>query len=286
MHTTLAIEQHINQGATPLIHTKKKKEKKKPIFHSKTGGYNPNPGALHQLARHQQTIIFRLRTCHCRLNSHLKRISVKTSAQCPCGDMDQTPEHYLQSCSPSKAADVAHLCALQNQALRVCRGFVPDVQVCSTHGREDLVNATITSNAEEEERQHISATWHARTTQLFVWQSWNHNSLYFIYWLKPVVDKGGERNQKTLKRPLPLVSQKKTHAKAQLQTPVETQTHTPTLMSRCANSCTMYASWIFNGYSQGLLKSITTMTNISLMIRGLNPDVTAKNFVLFMLQTC
>ena len=59
----------------------------------------PNQDALHQLARHQQTIIFGLRTGHCRLNSHLKRIGVKTSAQCPCGEADQTPEHYLQSCS-------------------------------------------------------------------------------------------------------------------------------------------------------------------------------------------
>ena len=77
-----------------LIHNKKKA-----IFHCKTEGYNPNQDALHQLARHQQTIIFRLRTGHCRLNSHLKRIGVKTSAQCPCGEADQTPEHYLQSCS-------------------------------------------------------------------------------------------------------------------------------------------------------------------------------------------
>ena len=77
-----------------LIH-----HKKKAIFHCKTEGYNPNQDALHQLARHQQTIIFRLRTGHCRLNSHLKRIGVKTSAQCPCGEADQTPEHYLQSCS-------------------------------------------------------------------------------------------------------------------------------------------------------------------------------------------
>ena len=77
-----------------LIHNKKKA-----IFHCKTEGYNPNQDALHQLTRHQQTIIFRLRTGHCRLNSHLKRIGVKTSAQCPCGEADQTPEHYLQSCS-------------------------------------------------------------------------------------------------------------------------------------------------------------------------------------------
>ena len=82
------------QESKTLIHNKKKA-----IFQCKTEGYNPNQDALHQLARHQQTIIFRLRTGHCRLNSHLKRIGVKTSAQCPCGEADQTPEHYLQSCS-------------------------------------------------------------------------------------------------------------------------------------------------------------------------------------------
>ena len=46
---------------------------------------------------------------------------------------------------------MARLCVPQNQALGVCRGFVHDIQVCGTQGREDLVNATITSNAEEEE---------------------------------------------------------------------------------------------------------------------------------------
>ena len=73
-------------------------KKKKAIFHCKTEGYNPNRDTLHQLARHQQTM-FRLRTGHCRLNSHLKRIGIKTSAQCPCGEADQTQEVYLQSCS-------------------------------------------------------------------------------------------------------------------------------------------------------------------------------------------
>ena len=53
----------------------------------------------------------------------------------------------------SKAADMAHLCVPQNQALGVCRGFVPDIPICGTHGREDLVNATIISNAEEEEEE-------------------------------------------------------------------------------------------------------------------------------------
>ena len=73
--------------------------KKKAIFHCKTEGHNPNQDALHQLPQHQQTIIFCLRTSHCRLNSHLKRSGVKTYAQCHCGEVDQTPEYYLQSCS-------------------------------------------------------------------------------------------------------------------------------------------------------------------------------------------
>ena len=48
---------------------------------------------------------------------------------------------------------MAHLCVPQNQALGVCRGFVPDIQICGTHGRKNLVNATIISNAEGEERR-------------------------------------------------------------------------------------------------------------------------------------
>ena len=58
---------------------------------------------------------------------------------------------------PSKAADMAHLCVPQNQALGVCRGFVPDIQVSGTDGREDLVHATITQNAEEEEEPKPAA---------------------------------------------------------------------------------------------------------------------------------
>ena len=75
------------------------RNKRKATFDCKTGGYNPNQDTLHQLPRHQRTIIFRLRTGHCRLISHLKTIGVKTSAQCPCREADQTQEHYQQSCS-------------------------------------------------------------------------------------------------------------------------------------------------------------------------------------------
>ena len=136
----------INREVKTLIHNKKKA-----IFHCKTGGYSPNQDALHQLPRHQQTIIFRLRTGHCRLNSHLKRIGIKTCLM-PLwrgGPNTRTLPTVLLTPSASKAADMAHLCVPQSQALGICRGFVPDIQVCGTHRREDLVNATITLNAEE-----------------------------------------------------------------------------------------------------------------------------------------
>ena len=137
-----------------LIHNQKKA-----IFHSQTGGHNPNQDALHQLQRHQQTTNFHLRTGHCRLNSHLKRIGVKTSAQCALwrsAPNIRTLPAILLTTPPSKAADMAHLRSPQNQALGVCSKFVPDTQVCGTHGREGAVNATITSNAEEEEYEDKS----------------------------------------------------------------------------------------------------------------------------------
>ena len=50
------------------------------------------------LTRRQQTIIFRLRTGHCRLLAHLNRIRIAHTNECPCGTKSQTPEHILQSC--------------------------------------------------------------------------------------------------------------------------------------------------------------------------------------------
>ena len=75
-----------------------------------------------------------------------------TSKQPKTKDKNRIPT-VLLTLPPSKAADMVHLCVPKNQALGVCRGFVPDIQVCGTHGREDLVDATITSNAEEEEEK-------------------------------------------------------------------------------------------------------------------------------------
>ena len=101
-----------------------------------------------------------------RLSTDLKKRGVtlqmvpkaKTSVQCPCGLNAKKHLHayplpseiqnlscvvlwrsrpntrkwaqILLTLPPSKAADMAHLCVPQNQALEVCRGFVPDIQVC------------------------------------------------------------------------------------------------------------------------------------------------------------
>ena len=124
------------------------------IFHSKTGGYNLNQDALLQLPRRQQTTIFCLRAGHCRLNSHLKRIAVKTSVQCPCGEADQTPEHHLQSHSLYYQArqKIWPTCVSLKTKLW---GSAEDLFLTSKYaaltGEEDLVKSTITSNVEEQE---------------------------------------------------------------------------------------------------------------------------------------
>ena len=79
------------------------------------------------------------------------------------GPNTRTIPAILLTLPPSKAADMAHLCVPQNQAPGVCRRLLPDIQVCGTHGRENLVNAIITSNTEEEGAK--SATGKARSGQ-------------------------------------------------------------------------------------------------------------------------
>ena len=45
-------------------------------FKHRHGGYNPHQDILRILSRHEQTMIFRLRTGHCRLRSHMKKIGI------------------------------------------------------------------------------------------------------------------------------------------------------------------------------------------------------------------
>ena len=67
-------------------------------WRTKTDGYIPEEDAIHQLDRKSQTTIFRLRTGHCGLNKHLKRLGLRDTAHCECGSEEQTPEHILQTC--------------------------------------------------------------------------------------------------------------------------------------------------------------------------------------------
>jgi len=41
-------------------------------FQHRNGGYNSQQDTLRLLSRHEQTMIFRLRTGHCRLRSHMQ----------------------------------------------------------------------------------------------------------------------------------------------------------------------------------------------------------------------
>ena len=59
--------------------------------------------AIHQLQRDEQVIIFRLRTGHSRLLSHLYRIGVSHTDECHCKTGLQDTEHILQVC-PSLGA--------------------------------------------------------------------------------------------------------------------------------------------------------------------------------------
>ena len=54
--------------------------------------------SIQQLDRAAQVTIFRLRTGHCQLLSHLHRLKISHSDECPCGAGLQTPIHILQSC--------------------------------------------------------------------------------------------------------------------------------------------------------------------------------------------
>ena len=81
------------QEVKTLLRNKRTREWKR-----RTGDYNASADPINILQRSEQTTIFRLRTGHCGLKSHLKRIGVANSAQCDCRTADQTVHHVLQDC--------------------------------------------------------------------------------------------------------------------------------------------------------------------------------------------
>ena len=76
------------------------KQKQKSAWRQKkqNNGYDPQKDQVNSLDRRTQTTIFCLRTGHCGLRKHLKKLGLADSAHCECGSEEQTPEHILQTC--------------------------------------------------------------------------------------------------------------------------------------------------------------------------------------------
>ena len=63
-----------------------------------TGDYNPSTDPINRLARHEQTTIFRLRTGHCGLRAHLRRVGIMDSELYGRKEAEQTIHLILQDC--------------------------------------------------------------------------------------------------------------------------------------------------------------------------------------------
>ena len=63
------------------------------------GDCNHSAKPVNRLARDEQTTIVGLRTGHCSLRVHLKRIDIIDYALCDCKDAEQTVHYILQDCS-------------------------------------------------------------------------------------------------------------------------------------------------------------------------------------------
>ena len=59
---------------------------------------NKQEDNIEHIERADQVVIFRLRTGHCQLLSHLYKLKISHTNECPCGTDIQTVEHYLKHC--------------------------------------------------------------------------------------------------------------------------------------------------------------------------------------------
>ena len=91
------------EGGRQTQHTKPVIRRGQNPHQSKTAGHQPSKRRLaaqyqptryptHRLDRAEQTASFRLRTGHCGLKAHLKRIGIAASALCDCSEEDQTTD--------------------------------------------------------------------------------------------------------------------------------------------------------------------------------------------------
>ena len=89
-------QQHRHRVSLPEMKTLVKR-KFNTAWKTKTGSTYPTDRIIH-LNQREQTMIFRLRTGHCRLGAHLYKLKVVTTPQCHCNTEHQTPKHLLQRC--------------------------------------------------------------------------------------------------------------------------------------------------------------------------------------------
>ena len=73
----LAKEGSKKQSQNPNLITKKQNRSSETRdFKHRNEGYNPQQDTLRLLSHHEQTMIFRLRTGHCRLRTYMKKIGI------------------------------------------------------------------------------------------------------------------------------------------------------------------------------------------------------------------
>ena len=89
--------------------------------------YTVKNDSIHMVDRKGQTTLFRLKTGHCVLNKHLKKIGMVESANCQCGATEQTPVHILQTCPNFEEA---RLQVCSTEALGVSQRPTENNQLC------------------------------------------------------------------------------------------------------------------------------------------------------------
>ena len=102
------------------------KAKQQTHWRNWTDGYQPLKDSIHQLERRGQVLIYRLRTGHCRLRQHMRKLGLRTSATCECG-CEETPEHILQTC-PNLSSSRQHFWPEPSSLVTKLWGTVTDLQ--------------------------------------------------------------------------------------------------------------------------------------------------------------
>ena len=98
------------------------------------------------LSRYQRTTIFRIRTGHCHLHSHLDRLGLSHTTDCLRETATQTPDHILQSCSLHKKSQ---------EPVLAPGGYSAGEAICGS--QEHLEKTQFTSSSPQTRRPEVSS---------------------------------------------------------------------------------------------------------------------------------